>query len=355
MRKLPLVGLAAVLACSGSGPTTGASPPGSPGSDAGLTSTPTPVTDSGSPSVGPGLGPGPSDAGAATDAGGPSSGTDAGGPTDPVDGSAGGHPSIPKPTGTCPTIAPGDVTFSPAGMSPRAVSLSMSATAPASPGPLVFYWFATSSSVQEPLYSLGTTLSAIESAGGIVAAPHADPSAGQFNWFVVGGSTKQDDFLLADEVVACLAQAGRIDVSHIHSMGMSAGGLQTTYMSFVRSAYLASVTTYSGGVATGLPPPAFEDASNRFSALIFEGGTNDDAYGFNFQSASLNYRSILQSAGHFSALCDHGRGHMIPTDAAPSVWKFFQANGFGVYPSPYAGGLPSGFPSYCSIAADAGP
>jgi hypothetical protein len=204
-------------------------------------------------------------------------------------------------------------------------------------------------------YSLGTTLGAIESAGGVVAAPHADPNAGQFEWYVADGNTKQDDFLVADEVVACLAQAGRIDVKHIHSMGMSAGALQTTYMSFNRSAYLASVTTYSGGIPAGVPSPAFEDPSNRFAALVFEGGANDNAFGFNFQSASLNYRSILASGGHFTALCDHGMGHMIPTAAAPSVWQFFQANGFGVYPSPYASGLPSTFPSYCSIAADAGP
>ena len=355
MRKLFFAGLAAVIGCSGSTPSNGIFPPGTNADDAGSAAA-SPTSDAGSQS--PPVGVGSNDAGAPVvphDGGASTPGTDAGKPSNPGDASSGSLPVIPKPTGTCPTIAPGDVTFAPAGITPRVVTLSMSSTAPASPGPLVLYWYATGSSATEVLYSLGTTLGSIESAGGVVAAPHADPNAGQFEWYAVTGNSKQDDFLVADEVVACLAQAGRIDVSHIHSMGMSAGAIQTTYMSYVRSAYLASVTTYSGGIASGVPAPAFADPSNRFSALLFEGGSADSAYGFDFQTATLNYRASLQGAGHFAALCDHGRGHMIPTDAAPSVWLFFQANGFGVYPSPYANGLPSTFPTYCTLAADAGP
>ncbi|HEY2516326.1 MAG TPA: hypothetical protein VGI39_35890 [Polyangiaceae bacterium] len=355
MRKLLFLGLATIVACSGAAPPGEISPPpgGAAGEDAG-TGASSPTSDAGGAPIGVGAQDATAPV-AASDAGSGGPGIDSGGGAAPGDASSGAVPTIPKPTGTCPTIVAGDVTFAPAGISPRVVTLSMASTAPKAPGPLVFYWYATGSSVQEVLYSLGTTLGGIESAGGLVAAPHADPNAGQFEWYAASGNTKQDDFLVADEVVACLAQAGRIDVSHIHSMGMSAGALQTTAMSYARSAYLASVTTYSGGIPSGLPAPAFEDPSNRFSALLFEGGTNDSAYGFDFQTATLNYRASLQGAGHFAALCDHGRGHMIPTDAAPSVWLFFQSNGFGTYPSPYANGLPSTFPSYCTIAADAGP
>jgi hypothetical protein len=354
MRKRLLPALLMTVACSGGGSTTDlvtpSSPHGSTPSDDAGTSPPSLTGDAG----GKPIGAGSSDAGTPS-TGGP--GSDAGAPSagDASSPGSGAQPTIPKPTGTCPTIAPGDVTFAPAGIAPRVVTLSMAAAAPASPGPLVLYWYATGSSVQEIPYSLGTTLGQIESAGGVVAAPHADPSAGQFEWFVVNGSTKKDDFLVADEIVACLAQAGRIDTTHIHSMGMSAGGLQTTYLSYIRSAYVASVTTYSGGLPNGTPAPAFEDPSNRFAALIFEGGKNDNAFGLDFQAASLAYRASLDGAGHFTALCDHGLGHMIPTAAAPSVWAFFKANGFGVYPSPYANGLPSTFPSYCGIGADAGP
>jgi hypothetical protein len=298
-------------------PTNPASPgaPGSPSSEAGAPGAPV------SPPV---------------EAGAPSSG-------------AGATPTIPVATGTCPTIANGDATFAPAGIPTRAVTISMSDAAKTKHGPLIFYWYATGSSVAEIPYALGTTLTDIEAAGGIVVAPHADPNAGEFEWYAVNGSTKLDDFLVADEVVACIAQSVGIDTTHIHTMGMSAGAIQTTAMSYLRSSYVASVTTYSGGLVSGAPAPASQDPSNKFAALIFDGGSSDMAFGVDFQAASQAYASNLSAAGHFTAVCDHGMGHSIPTAAAPSVWLFFQANGFGVSPSPYANGLPASFPSYCTL------
>lgn len=252
-------------------------------------------------------------------------------------------PAIPAPTGTCPTLTSGDVTFAPAGIAPRKVKLALAAGG----GPLIFYWHATGSDPVEAAYALGDTEAAITSAGGVVAAPYPDATAGTFEWFIVNGSDRQDDFLVADEVVACLAQAHLIDTAHIHSMGMSAGALQTTAFSFSRSGYVASVATYSGG----MPPqytPTNQQPANKFAALIFDGGASDDVFGVDFQAASETYLSTLVAAGHFAHICDHGMGHNIPLDAAPSVAAFFAANGFGVSPSPYAAGLPASFPSYCA-------
>jgi hypothetical protein len=256
-------------------------------------------------------------------------------------------PVIPQPTGVCPTIANGDVTFAPAGIPPRMVNLAFDASKVGS-GELIFYWYATGSSTLEAAYSLGATETTIEQAGGIVATPYADPTAGEFEWFIVNMSPKLDDFLVADEVVACLAQAKMIDPTHIHSMGMSAGALQTTAVSFLRSSYIASVATYSGGIPPGYTP-VIEDPDNKFAALIFDGGSADDVFGVDFQAASMLYETTLQSAGHFAAICDHGMGHSIPLDAAPSVATFFAANGFGAWPSPYAAGLPASFPTYCAL------
>ena len=135
-------------------------------------------------------------------------------------------PVIPAPTGTCPTITNGDVMFAPAGIPPRMVNIAMN---PAKTGgPLILYWYATGSNPNEAGYALGATEQQILGAGGLVATPYADPTAGQFEWFIVNMSPKLDDFILADEIVACLAAAHRIDTTHIHSMGMSAGALQTS-------------------------------------------------------------------------------------------------------------------------------
>jgi len=256
-------------------------------------------------------------------------------------------PVIPPPTGTCPTIAPGDVTFAPAGIPARKVKLDFD-PAKVGHGELIFYWYATGSGTFESGYSLGATLSAITAAGGIVATPYADSTAGQFEWFIVNGSAKQDDFLVADEVVGCLAQAHMIDPNQIHSMGMSAGALQTTAVSFIRASYVASVVTYSGGIPPGFSP-ANQDPENKFAALIFDGGASDNVFSVDFQAASQSYEAMLKAAGHFAAICDHGKGHAIPLDAAPSVAAFFTANPWGAWPSPYANGLPASFPSYCSL------
>ncbi len=257
-------------------------------------------------------------------------------------------PVLPTPTGTCPELVNGDVTFAPAGIPPRKVKLALDPAAANDHGELVIYWYATGSSTLEAQYSLGATEQAITAAGGIVATPYADPTAGQFEWFMVNGSAKLDDFIVADEIVGCLAQAHRIDPSHIHSMGMSAGALQTTAVSLMRSAYIASVATYSGGLPSGFAPTT-ENPLNKFAALIFDGGPSDNVFNVDFQAASEAYKAQLVASGHFAAICNHGMGHAIPRAAAPSVAEFFAANGFGTWPSPYASGLPATFPSYCAL------
>jgi predicted esterase len=257
-------------------------------------------------------------------------------------------PFTPQPTGTCPTIRPGDVMFAPLGIAPRAVRLSLREEV--ATGPLVVYWHATGSTPAEAQYSFGAVdEAAFLAAGGVIAAPYSDPAAGMFEWFVVNQRTEQDDFLLADEIVACLAKAGRIDMRHVHSWGMSAGALQTTAMSFLRSSYLASVATYSGGVPAGFTTPPPLDPDNRFAAMIFHGGASDMVFGVDFQAASETYRALLDDADHFTTVCNHGGGHSIPRAAAPSVLRFFADNGFGASPSPYqAAGLPADFPAYCT-------
>ncbi|MBK7195701.1 MAG: hypothetical protein IPH80_24735 [Myxococcales bacterium] len=256
------------------------------------------------------------------------------------------HAFVPTPTGTCPAITNGTVSFAPTGIAPRAVTLYVKDGA--GPGPLVFYWHATGSSPSEVTTGLGATLTALVDAGAVVAVPASDPNAGQFPWYIVNQTTRQDDFLIADEVVGCLAAAGRIDTDRVHSMGMSAGALQTTGMTFLRSSYIASVATYSGGVPSIFTPPPL-DPANKSAALIFFGGASDNVFNVDFQDAAMRFYTMLTADGHYAALCNHNMGHSIPRDAAPSVAQFFADNPYGAWPSPYAAaGLPASFPSYCA-------
>ncbi|MSP25351.1 MAG: hypothetical protein EXR75_09340 [Myxococcales bacterium] len=263
-----------------------------------------------------------------------------------------GGPATPEPayqpavTGNCPALANGYVEFAPAGIPPRQVRLSLDVAALGKGGPLVFYWHGAGSKPEEAEFGLSpTTVAEITSAGGIVAAPVHDPNAGQFPWFLTTGSGPENDLVLADEILACATRDAGIDVRRVHSIGMSAGGLQTTQMSYRRSGYLASVVTYSGGV---LGTPSLQEDNNKFPAMIFHGGASDQVI-VGFQKLSEKYRDDLVAKGHFAFICDHGNGHKIPTDARTSVWQFFTDHPFGTSPSPYKSGLPATFPSYCAL------
>jgi predicted esterase len=253
---------------------------------------------------------------------------------------------LPKATGPCPEFTQGTITVTPDGKA-RDVQVWISDAAKTLDGPLLFYWHGTGSSpIDEPPYGIGAAnIAAINEKGGIVVAPVHDPEAGTFPWFLTTGTGPEDDLRVADEVVACAIEKVGIDLRHIHSMGMSAGGLQTAQMSYRRSGYLASVVTYSGGL---LGSPTSQDPSNKLAAMIFHGGQSDQVV-VGFQQISEAYRDDLRGSGHFAFICDHGMGHSIPTDAIDSVQQFFEDHPFGADPSPYAAALPAGFPTYCGL------
>jgi hypothetical protein len=98
---------------------------------------------------------------------------------------------------------------------------------------------------------------------------------------------------------------------------------------------------YSGGSAG-----SYQDPNNKFAAMIIHGGANDQVF-VNFQQQSIAYRDQLVRDQHFAFLCNHNRGHVIAADAAASIVQFFFDHPYGSVPSPYAGGLPGSFPSYC--------
>ncbi len=259
------------------------------------------------------------------------------------------EPTLPSATGACPDFsASGRITVSPSGVAPREVQLWISDAAATLDGPLVFYWHGTGSRPEEAQFGLGPeTMEAILALGGMVIAPTHDPAAGDFPWYLTVGSA-DDDLRVADEALACAIATVGVDVRRIHSIGMSAGGLHTTQMSYRRASYLASVVTYSGGLIAARRPPS-DEPDNRFAALIFHGGA-DDVVVISFEDASERYWQLLTERDHFAAICDHGGGHSIPTDARASVWQFFRDHPYGAHPSPYAAGLPAGFVASCALA-----
>jgi predicted esterase len=255
--------------------------------------------------------------------------------------------NLPTPTGACPSFASGNVTFAPATTATRSVRLWTSDN-PQPGGMLVIYWHAYGSNPAEAEYTLSASvIDAILAPGGVVAAPYPAEDVGEFPWFVVNNSPRQDDILLGDEIVACALEQTGIDPRRIHATGMSAGGLQTVAYTMARSHYIASVTSFSGGSYIELP---FEDPANHFAAMIIHGGDNDIFGGLvNFKTLSVAWFNQLTANGNFAFICDHGGGHTVPSGYGSSVANFFFSHPFGTEPSPYVGALPSGFPADCSL------
>jgi hypothetical protein len=270
---------------------------------------------------------------AGTGMGGASGGGSAG--TTPFDPSA-GPPDIPMPTSTCPEFRSGNVMFSVMGAQRRVVISMSSAAESMSGGALIFYWHATGGAPSEA--QRGLPVSDVTGEGGIVVAPVDVSNAGAFPWL----SQFPEHDALFDEVLACAVQKTKIDVKRIHSLGWSAGGIMTTHLSYSRSKYMASVATYSGG-GGGM----FQEANNKFAAMIMAGGPGDQLV-LNFYTGSMDWQAVLKQAGHFAMFCDHGGGHSIPTRRVPDVWQFFKDHPYGTNPSPYAGHIPASIASLCT-------
>lgn len=255
--------------------------------------------------------------------------------------------NLPTPTGECPTFATGNATFSPAELPQRQVKLWVGDN-PQPGGMLVIYWHAYGSAPEEASYTLTpAVIDAILASGGVIAAPYKADDVGEFPWFAVSNSPRQDDMLVGDEIVACAIEQLGIDPRRIHATGMSAGGLQTVAYSMARSRYIASSASFSGGEYVELP---FEDPDNHFAAMIIHGGDNDLFGGFvNFKALSMVWYNQLIANGNFAFICDHGGGHSIPAGYGDDVINFFFAHPFGTKPSPYAEGLPENIPSACSL------
>ena len=256
---------------------------------------------------------------------------------------SGGPTTLPTAKEPCPTLVDGDVTFL---GKPVRIWIDAGAAA-AADGPLLFYWHGTFSNPNlEAPGGLGPGLDAAVAAGGVVAGFYTSECAGcrttgNAVWYY-------EDLDLADEVLACAIEQVGIDTRHIHAAGMSAGGLQTTAMAYARAGYMASVTSYSGGITPFLVDPTLQDPASKVAAMIVHGGTGDNLF-LMFQDTSNAFHDDLTQKGLFSFLCNHGGGHTIPSGIGASTWQFFQDHPYGTAPSPYAGGLPAGFPDYCTL------
>jgi predicted esterase len=313
--------------------SSGSSQGGSSGSQGGSGGTSSSGTSSGSGSSG-GSGSGSGSGGSKSDGGGSSSGTIT---------TSGDGPTIPAVSGTCPTIATGNIT-----VLGQTVQIN-AGTKSEKPAPILFYWHGTGSSAAE-VSLMAAEVSEITGEGGVVASFSTSTAMGTDTGDAVWYT---GDFAMADQILACAVQQLNIDTRRIITAGCSAGGLQAGAMVYSRSSYLACAMPNSGGTVGNFFP--FED-KHVPSLATTHGGSSDMVVISFAQSSATEDMSVAAAAsgsmppGGYVIDCNHGGGHCgAPANDIAAQWQFCKDHPFGVSSDPYASGLPSSFPSYCMV------
>jgi hypothetical protein len=290
--------------------------------------------------------------------GGPGLDAGAGGGNDSGGTPEAAAPLGPKPTvlptygGACPAFANGMNNYSlPVGDAGGTFPFTVWAGTGGG-GPLVIYWHGTASSASEASTGLGDAgIATITAMGGMVVAPSQTTTTGTNTgddvWYT-------GDVTYIDAIVACAISQRNIDTRHIHVAGYSSGGLQTVYMWWARSNYVASVLSYSGG-DIGPNEAPFADPSNVAPAIAAHGAMGSDELVVDFYTASHTWETDIQKANGFAIDCNDGANHTAlatRTAIAPQAVQFFLDHPYKVKPEPYRAGLPNnGWPSYCQIVS----
>jgi hypothetical protein len=253
-------------------------------------------------------------------------------------------PIIPPVEGECPSFTSGTKTI----MGLSGISFQVGAKVEGTPtGALVFYWHGTGSSSFEGNRFPG--ISELMSTGGVfVAFARSSGTGGDCSGT---GTFSQDDFKIADQIVACAVRDHNIDARRIYATGCSAGGLFAGCMGIERSSYLAATVPNSGGVTIGYGP--IQDPTRVPAVMTMHGGPGDVVI-VTFSETSKAYDSLMLKKGSPIVInCNHGGGHCAAPGALyESGWRFMKDHPFGTAPSSYASGLPADFHSSCEIWTD---
>lgn len=297
------------------------------------------------------------------------------------------EPAAPKPYsgGKCPTLKAGTNTFQSGGKD-RSFDLYLpTITAGA---PLLFMWhglgdnpkrFAQSFGASQisanyrvivvvPKGASGPTIPADVPAG-IVNLLKTQAQAFFETWSFFEDHTA--DLQLFDDVLACASQQFKVNSKKVYTAGFSAGALWSTYLTMHRSEYLAAALLLSGGNMDKILDLAtipfigskskvrvidtrYVKPSHPVPVMLTAGGAQDvvsmaNFVKFEFQKATDLFRQNLLKDKHFVIQCNHNQGHTVPQDLFPPAIDFLFKHEFTKKSSPLATGLPSSFPSYCSI------
>lgn len=246
---------------------------------------------------------------------------------------------LPQVQGTCPNLVDGTVTVAGA---------KVQIWVGTKPGPAYFYFHGTGTAPSEVNQGLPGATAGVKTNGGLVASWDTSNNKGSNTgtiWYT-------GDLEGVDQLVACGIQKGIIDTGRIHAAGYSAGGLETGAALFGRSNYMASGIVYSGGHPFGAG--GLQDPSNVPAMLGAHGAKGMDSLGLDFHDNTISMENEIVKAGGFAMDCDDGGDHVVGwlsgrAGVGGKAMQFLKDHPYNTRPSPYANGIPAGFPSYCKV------
>lgn len=262
-------------------------------------------------------------------------------------------PSPPEPSaysgGTCPTLVQGrNEGFLSAGQERKFLVYL-----PENPqgAPVVFAWHWLGGTAQQIVNYMDLDTEYVDEGGAIVIAP--DSCCGTFEWSFSPSDDPNVDLTFFDDLLSCVWQQYDVDLDRVYTMGMSAGGLWTTFLLQRRSENLAAAAPLSGGiggVTEDAPIMNYEPPTRPLPVLLTWGGPTDTYGPYSFDQGSQLLSSELQAVGSWVGECVHDDGHTIPDGATQYVWRFFEDHRWSDTSPPYAQGFPEGaFPEWCSV------
>lgn len=270
-------------------------------------------------------------------------------------------PALPRYSGgSCPTLVAG-MNGLKSGAANRSLLLALPKDLRADERPpLVFLWHWLGGSA-ESFYTKGDVQKAVDTQRFIAVMPVSKGDLFKWPFEVTTGQPRVDEELrYFDDMLSCVGQQFAVNRSCVSSAGVSAGALWTDLLAGQRGQYLSSAISLSGG--TGGVAKPFGNPEHRMPFLVLWGGAMDNCLGLvNFQAASKNLETALQSRGHFFLECVHNCGHAEPPFEAPlglstyaGLWQFVFDHPYWLEPgaSPYLKeGLPAAMPPWCGIGA----
>ncbi len=250
----------------------------------------------------------------------------------------GPEPKLPAAPASCPTLQTGMVSIANA-----QVEMFVGTKQTDKKAPILLYWHGTGSTADEIKIFMQPMIDEVVAAGGVAASftntVMTGTNTGNLVWYT-------GDYDVADAIVACAIQQLNIDTRRIYAAGCSAGGLESGSMAFARSSYLAAAMPNSGG---DILITTFDDPTHMPSVITAHGSYAQDFVAIHFQDTSLAEDQTISNMGGFAIDCNHGGGHCgAPQDLIAAQWQFVKDHPFGIQEDPYANGLPSTFPSYCT-------